>query len=227
MKRALITGTVFLSILLISQPALAYRPQWDLQGAYQYVSPQGDMWDKAQGGEFTPVYWYSRYMGLAFCGGYSKWDVADRTDVQASVPGSYERFQTWSGDVQYIPVGLTALSRQEIELFKTDMELTLAAGFRYMIASSNVQVTETERIWQNLGPLSETQTDYDVDYDNGWITRVGANLLWPVNRQVSILLGAGYQFDLNKGDATVKDLGISESVDLEASYFQVGLTIEW
>ena len=219
--------TIGMAVLVVST-SLTWAGVWEVQAGAEAFIPSKSFWDKAYGAEVKAIYWQESDLGLALGTGLSQWDVDDSADAVVSNPGSYERLNGWQGDVRYIPLGLSVLKRQELNL-KDDRDLAwqLEGGIRYMIASAQVDLIETERVWVNPGQIRETHRVYPVDYENGWVGRLGASLRWGISEPLSLLFTGGYQFDLSKGKVKAQGLAREENIDLAAFYLQIGLAYRW
>ena len=215
---------VVISLLALSLVAPA-RGQWEVQGGFEALFPSDDFWDEAVGGEVKAVYWTTPQLGFAVCTGVSQWGV-DGGRTQAGGTGTLPIWQSLSGDGQYVPLGVSILMRDNGSR-QGGLSLGFEAGLRVMFGDSDMTLTETTRIAAAPGAVDVAQT-YDVDLDDGLVARVAANLSCPVGSSVSIFLSGGYQFDVDKGDASMNDIGaipFSEEVDLSAFFIQLGALI--
>lgn len=216
---------VFLGIICMA--GFAWAGDWDVQAGAEFYFPSDSFWDSAYGGEAKLIYWEDWNVGLALAAGFTQWDVDGDLDPVVTVPGSYERFQSWQGDSQYIPLGVSLMSRHDIRTRSSrQAKLMLEGGIRYMLANGSMDLVETERVWVNPGQYSETNTRYHVDDESGWVGRVGASLAWDLTEPLSVFLTGGYQFDLSKGQVSVPSLMKHQEIDLAAFYLQLGLALE-
>jgi len=215
MKRSGLVCLMLVNVLSVG----ALAGEWEVGAALDNFFPSDDLWDSyAIGGEVKAVYWTTPQWGIAVAGGWTKWDVADDTAAL-----SEDVTLSWCGDVTYIPVGVSLLAR----LGTADRgKLTgiVEAGVRYMFCDSSIEATRTTAI-----PDSPPDVEvFDVDGDDGIVARIGGGLEWALGsspQPAKLLLTGGYQFDLDKGQATESWLGIDEDLKLAAFYVEIGLVI--
>ncbi len=224
MKRVAILLSLALGIWMHANCGLA--GQWEVQQAFDYYLPEDAFWDQAYGGGMTLVYWQQPALGVAFAAGLSQWESTGERATLVSNPGTFEQFQAWEGDVQYITLGASVLLREYYTSRNLgECQLTLEAGCRYVRCNSDLELVRTERVWLNPGQIQEVVTDYVVDCDDGIVGRVAASLAIRVNDQSSLFVAGGYQFDIDTGNVTVDSLGQSTPLDLSAFFARVGLAI--
>jgi len=198
--------------------------QWEVQQAFDYYQPDDAFWDQAYGGETMLVYWQQPGLGVAFAAGLSQWESRGERATLISNPGTFERFQAWEGDVQYVPLGVSLLLRENyMSRDLGECQFTLEAGCRYMRCNSQLELVRTERVWLNPGQIQEVVTDYAVDCGDSVVGRVAASLAIPVSDQSSLFVTGGYQFDIDRGTISVDSLGQSAPLDLSAFFARVGL----
>ena len=200
--------------------------QWEWQQAFDDYLPRDAFWDRAYGGEMMLVYWQQPALGVAFAAGLSQWESTGERATLVSNPGTFEQFQAWEGDIQYVPLGASLLLREYYTSRDLgECQLTLEAGCRYVRCNSDLELVRTERVWLNPGQIQEVVTEYAVDCDDGIVGRVAASLAIRVNDQSSLFVAGGYQFNIDTGNVTVDSLGPSTSVDLSALFVRGCLSV--
>lgn len=215
MKRSVLVGVMGIAALC----AGARAGEWETQGVLDHFFPSGDLWEGyALGGELKGVLWATPRWGIGLAAGYTQWDVDDRdTAISGLVT------DTWGGHASYIPLGASILARLGDGTSRATV--TLEGGLRYMICDSQVEVTRTTII---PGDAPDRES-FDLDCDDGIVGRLGVGIRWRLNdaeRPMALYLACGYQFDLDKGDATEDSwLDLSEEIELEAFYVETGLVI--
>jgi hypothetical protein len=214
MKTRLTFTVVSLLALSLVTPAVG---QWEVQGGLEALFARDSLWDQATGGEVKAVYWPTEQLGFALCTGVSQWNTDGKRRSMSAT-----RWRSFKGDGQYVPAGVSILTRSNGS--QPGPSLSFEAGLRYMVSHSDMSLTETNRVPSAPRFVDITNT-YDVDLDDGLVARVAANLTWPIGPQASIFLAGGYQFDLDKGDATVDAIRLSEEVELAAFFIQLGVAI--
>ena len=182
---------------------LNYQNFWDLDNA---------LFDSAEGGQVQ----YQVPLGLDGVGvglsaGYLQVDVDD----QAWTTGRRcrRRTHTLDGDVDDVPLGISLLYSRQV----TDaLSVGLDTGFRYHLLDSDLTYTSRWRRWTDSA---------HVDIDNAVTYHVAGNLLWALNQTVSLLVGGGYQWDIDDDAIRVNghDLGFSNS--MEGPFAQAGILI--
>ena len=110
MKRVEILLILALGILIHANRGVA--GQWEVQQAFDYYLPRDAFWDRAYGGEMMLVYWQQPALGVAFAAGLSQWESTGERATLVSNPGTFEQFQAWEGDIQYVPLGASLLLRE-------------------------------------------------------------------------------------------------------------------
>ncbi len=168
---------VVVSLLALSSVAPVMGSQWEVQGAFEALFARDSLWDQATGGEVKAVYWPTDQLGFAVCTGVSQWNTDGKTRQVSVAPTIW---QFWKGDGQYVPVGVSILTRSHRS--QHGPSLGFEAGLRHMLSHSDMSVTQTTRVPSAPGFVDITRT-YDVDLDDGLVARVGANLAWRLSIQ--------------------------------------------
>ena len=97
---------VIVSFVALSWGASAMGGQWEVQGALEALFASDSLWDQATAGEVKAVYWLNDLLGCAVCTGVSQWNVNGKTRQVAA-----DRWQSWKGDAQHVPVGVSILAK--------------------------------------------------------------------------------------------------------------------
>jgi hypothetical protein len=202
----------------LSVASLAENGQWEAQGSLETVIPSGDLWDKAIGGELKLIYWKTPELGFAYSIGISQWSADEKT-----VPVSPDVSRSWGGDARYIPLGVSVIMRRG--LANPRLSYTLEAGLSYFVCNSSLTLTETTQIPIGGGDSVEEKNTYDADCNGGFVARVAGGLEWNWTRQSRIFMKAGYQLDVDKGEATVDWLNVHQDLELGGFFAQLGVGI--
>ena len=208
-----------LTILCFVNPVFA---QWDVQVLPEVYLPNNGLLNKAVGSEVKLAYWQTPRWGLAFCTGVSNWTVDTTRDIMISIPDTYERSRLWQGHIQYVPVGLSLLARSEAP----QRTVLLEAGIRRLIATSNIDLLETDHVWTGPGTFTDSTAFHPVDCPDGLVGRLGIGGIWALNDQLDCVVAGGYQIDMDRGNATVDSLSVHKELDLTAVYFQLGFVLK-
>ena len=185
-----------------------------------YVSPKKDGWDNGIGGELKYIYWANPNLGLALAGGAQQWKVSkdvhtELLDSSTAVAVAYD------GNAMFYPVGVSVLC--DLPLNNT-ISLSLEGGLRYVIASSDVKVAAAVGQINNTGAVGVSAGESNMTFDNGVIAKAAIDLNLKVNEETTVSIGAGYDFDISKGDWH-DGFGDSGTYSLEAFFARVGISI--
>ena len=216
MKRTLVIALGFVMAVL-SSLAGTPKQEMELTGVGIYYKPgQNDDYDNGFGAEGQVRFWLNPNVGLALSCGVATWQVDDRAAVisygQAAAGASFK------GDVTLIPVGGSILFRPVND---DKIALTLEAGIRYVIIHSQAEL-EVAAVNANGAAVYAKDT---LEIDNGFVGVLGANIEAKIEKNVSILAGIGYQFDLVKGDASWMGTKTGDN-ELKALMIKAGLSIK-
>jgi hypothetical protein len=107
------------------------------------------------------------------------------------------------------------------------MSLVFEAGLRLTFIDSNVS-GRFNGTYTKDGREYEFSTKEDVDLDQGFTWLLGAEFMYAMSRDFSVLVGCGYQFDLSKAKANWKN-GTEEigGVSLDGPYARAGLVYRY
>ncbi|MBP7051802.1 MAG: hypothetical protein KBE65_12380 [Phycisphaerae bacterium] len=221
MKRSVFVCLVLAS--LFSGSALA--GEWEFTGAMNNFFPSDDVWEGyAIGGEVRGAYWLTPQWGVGLAGGLTNWDADDNTEViSRNEELGTQVSLTSGGDVTYLPFGISAMARFGTTA-KNRLNGYAEVGLRYMFSDSDMQVKRTATFASD-DPIVEC---HEIDCDDGIVARIGGGVEWALNdadHPVKLVLVGGYQFDLDKGDATEDQWDIDEELSLEAFYIDLGLVV--
>lgn len=195
--------------------------QWEMRVAYQGDYPKHEMWrGRADGAEMQLVHWWQPSgVGVAFTGGYTRWNVRDFVVDQGTF-----RTDTLSGRADYTPFGLSALLQAELA-DHPGFITTLEAGVRYMQCKGDMQLTRR----MGLGGGSPNYQTFKLDCDDGVVGRISAGIEVMVSEgdyPTTLFASVGYQFDLSKGSAVNHGWPRYETeLSLESTFFQLGIAI--
>jgi hypothetical protein len=215
MKRSVLAGVILAMVVSASAPA----GQWEAVGALGTYFPSDDLWESYTiGGEVKGAYWITPQWGVALAAGLVEWDM-DQTEAISDIVSL-----GLSGEVLYVPMGVSILARLEADK-KSRLTVLLEGGVRYMFCHAKVEARRTTII-----PGDDPDVEsFEIDCDDGIVGRLGAGIEWALDdsqQAAKLLLAGGYQFDLDKGEAEDDGwLGFSEDLSLEAFFVEIGLVI--
>lgn len=195
--------------------SVAHAESAEVRFLMSNLTPQGqdDNWESAYGLDVQLVNWMSPAVGMAACVGVSQWNAYD-TGLAEYYPSSGTSVSARiDGDATVFPIGLSMLLRP---ISNHAAEVTLEAGFRYAVVSSDVSARY--RIDDESGTVYGEDR---IDLEDGFYGLVALDVAFPLSRFAKIGVGVGYQFDISKGDADFYGANIGEN-GFEASIVRIG-----
>jgi len=190
------------------------------------VIPGDDSWDIGYGASAQVIFWTETGLGFGLYAGAQMWDVTDDVVVYGEDLGGgvgYAQGLGLDGEAIMIPVGASALYK--IALGET-ASLTLEGGVRYVIVNSNVELIYAEAFADAYGNYIAAAESYEIDFDDGIVGVVGADFELALSEGFYLFAGAGYQFDVLKGDITVGGINSEVENELNAVYARAGITLD-
>lgn len=184
---------------------------------------QDEDWDKGYGASARLIFWQEVGLGLALSIGAQKWDVNDEIYTYGEYLGygiGYGYAAGLEGDATMVPLGASGLYK--IPFGKT-VNLTLEGGIRYVIINSNVKFVKAEALVDRYGNAYVESDSYDVDFGNGIVGVIGAELDFELTKGFRLFAGGGYQFDLHKGELEVDGEEIDYKNELKAAFIRAGV----
>jgi len=190
------------------------------------VIPGDDSWDIGYGASAQVIFWTDSGLGLALSAGAQIWDVNDDVtgyveDVGGGFVAKYR--EGFEGDAVMLPLGASGLYR--IALGETT-SLILEGGLRYVIVNSNVKFVEAFEVDDATGNALVEAMSYDIDLDNGVVGLVGGDFEVALSESFNLFAGAGYQFDVLKGDISVVGIDSDVENELKAFYARAGISLD-
>jgi hypothetical protein len=181
-----------------------------------YIPHDDDTYEAGAGMEIQGRFWLTPYIGLAVAGGGASYSIDDQ-DIQIQESNLLLDGEL-DGDVGLSTFGASLLLRPVL----TDrLTLTLEGGVRYVAVDSDAELEISA-----MRPGSRTFVHDTLDIDDGVVAIAAATIEINVAPQVSLLGGAGYQFDLEKGTIEFLDEELGDN-ELEALMIQAGIAIRF
>jgi hypothetical protein len=190
--------------LLVSSTACFAASSEIRLNPYYLIPGDDDTWDNAIGFEAQYIYWSTPELGFAVAGGIAKWEVNEYSYADPDIAFSVD------GSMTTIPVGASILLRPSIT---QAAEITFEGGIRYVFINSDIDFDATDYSTYYWG---------EVDVDDGVIGLLGVDIAVPLSPKAKIGLGAGYQFDISKGDGSIEGIDIQEN-KMKGFYLRLGL----
>jgi hypothetical protein len=172
-----------------------------------------DNWESASGLDIELVNWASPAVGIAAAIGISQWNAREVEFMDYYPDSGTSVTASLSGDATICPIGLSVLLRP---IKSRAAEVTLEAGARYAMVNSNVYARYT--IEDAVG--TEHAQDL-IHLEDGFYGLLAMDIAFPVSPYAKISLGAGYQFDISRGNADFNDTKIGDS-RFQASIVRIG-----
>jgi hypothetical protein len=143
------------------------------------------------GAETQIRFWPKNSLGFAFASGISFFFVDQLIDTSNHIVVTKE------GSLLIFPIGGSILISQNLT---QNAEFIFEAGVRYVFVNSNLKEVTTTT---DSGTVTIDKIRYDIG--NGIIGLVSANVVTELSQKLSLSLGLGYQFDINKGEEVIWD----------------------
>jgi len=212
-----IQATVMLTVLAIgSQYANAVEKDeaFDLVAGYHWLSPGTDEdWSGASGAEIQGRFWRDDHVGIALVGSFDTWEA--RTEVYEEDTGDTYAYTSIMGDASVTSLGASLLYRSQPT---EDIILGMNIGFRYALVDSTIYA---EAAYD--GPGGPRYLYDKINIDNTMLLVIGGEMEFELSHDISLILGAGYQVDLNKPEETYAGSSLGET-KLNASSFSLLLS---
>jgi hypothetical protein len=199
-----------LSLLLIGlliSSTVCFSAENELRFLPTYIFPGDDhTWDEAYGIDVQYILWHTPNLGTALSAGVSSWKIN-------SIYVGYGTVTEVDGSARTFPIGASVLYRPTVG---GPSEVTLECGLRYVFVNSDINVTVSDR----YGIYK-----HKVDIDDGLVGLLGADISFPVSSTIKVGFGAGYQFDISKGDVIFQGIDIGNN-EMKGFFLRLGMNIK-
>lgn len=192
-------------------PNVSKKSTIQLSGNVLYYLPSDDdSYGSSYGAEAQLRYWVNDQFAIAPAIGILGWHTRSQYETDGSITMELSKDR-----VEMIPLGLSALYQVKM----TDrLSIQLEGGVRYVIINSDLSV--------GLDTGSPTIQYLTMEFDDGVVGIIGADLLLRISDYVHLQGGIGYQVDLVKGDINLEGVAVGEN-ELQALYFKAGLVLDF
>jgi len=208
MKRILFP--IILVLVLLLSSTVCFAADRELRFSPSYIIPgDDDTWDNALGIDVQYIVWNTPTLGFAASGGIGSWNVNDELLIDYEAGYAMEI----DGSATMLPLGASVLYRPSTS---SSAKITFEAGLRYVIVNSGINIAATDGYYY---------LEDEVDIDNGLVGIIGADLEFPLSPTANFGLGAGYQSDLSKGDASWFGVELGDN-ELKGLFIRIGLTLK-
>ena len=185
---------------------------FELVAGYHGLSPLRDAdWDSASGIEIQGRFWQNEHIGLALVGSFDAWKA--KTAITEVDDGHAYTYTAITGDATVTSLGASILYRTGSS---GDVKLIIDLGLRYATVNSSVY---SEAAYDGSGGPNYLYEKIDIE--DTLLFVAGAELEFQVTENASLILGVGYQVDLNKPEETFVGESLGET-DLGAASFIIG-----
>jgi hypothetical protein len=206
---------IFAVLVLVFVTTVAHADSGEVRFLLSSLNPLStdDNWESASGIDIELVNWVSPAVGIAAAIGAQEWNARE-VELMDYYPGSGTSVTArLSGDATICPIGLSVLLRP---IKSRTAEVTIEAGARYAMVNSDVSARYTIR------DANGTEHGQDrIHMEDGFYGLLAMDIAFPVSSYAKISLGAGYQFDISRGNADFNDTNIGDS-GFQASIVRIG-----
>ena len=166
-----------------------------------------DLWDNALSIDVQYIVWNTPTVGFAVSGGIGSWEANDDIYYGYGLAGQAD------GSAKTFPLGASVLFKP---VANSSAEITIETGLKYVIVDSSVDGALTDGV---------TVIIDDFDIDNGFVGLLAADIAIPVSPKFNLGIGAGYQFDISKGDISWGGID-TEDNELKGFFLRLGLNFK-
>jgi opacity protein-like surface antigen len=161
----------------------------DIVAGYHWLTPRKDMdWKDAGGIEVGARFWMNKHIGLALAAASDTWKARPET-VEEDTGDTY-LYTSVTGDASLMSLGASLCYRSDPA---ASVKLIMEMGLRYAMVDSSVY---GEAAYD--GPGGPNYIYEKIDIDDTMLFVVGAGVDFEMTKNVSLILGVGYQVDLKK-----------------------------
>lgn len=184
----------------------------------QFIVPgDSESWDDAVGLEAQYIVWATPNLGLALAAGIGSWRVTDDVLVGYDPDVDVAAVVSADGSALTLPFGGSVLFRPAMD---GPAKVTLEAGLRYVFVDSGVDIEAA--VYDGSDTVYITD---NVDFDDGVIGLIGADISFPISPKVDFGFGAGYQVDIVKGDVYWMGERIGEN-EMKGIFIRLGFDVK-
>jgi len=237
-----LTGWIVVIMFALAVSVAHANSEIDIKaGGLYYVPSDNDIWDNGYGVEGQIQFWPMDMLGFSFSIGGAKWDLNGESESYAAdgyfVSGKSDGYAT------LIPVGGSFLIRP---VNIKSLTLTLEAGVRYVVVDPNADYDITvstpdrtaigsvsgaggTRVFSYRVPGETIEQHADYEADDAVVGIAEADLEFRLSDRISLFTGCGWQFDIEKSEASVTMFGekIKDDVSMEAFFVKAGAIIKF
>lgn len=197
-----------LILIVVSAPAYAAGNKELVFSPYYLAPGDNDAWESAFGVEAKYIIWDTSNLGFALAGGFCRWDVNDKIQVEEDLVGKLD------GSAMTYPLGASMLYKPAVG---GSSDITLEGGLRYVFVKSDIEAKaeDAEYIYQG-----------DIDIEDGIVGIIGANIDFPLSPTSKIGFGAGYQLDISKGSVSIEGVDLDDENKLKGFFMRFGLNVK-
>lgn len=193
--------------------AVAGESPFDIVAGYHWLSPKKDKdWKNASGIEIRGRLWQGENLGLALVAASDTWKAKSVVDEQETAD-TYV-YSSVSGDASVTSFGASLCYRSEP---RADVKLIMDMGLRYALVDSSLY---GEAAYD--GPGGPNYLNEKINIENTILFVLGAGLEFEMTRNVALIVGVGYQVDLQKPQETFAGQSLGET-SLDAVSYTVAL----
>lgn len=206
-----------LALSVFGSGAMAEDKSFNLVAGYHWLSPKkSEDWRNAGGIEIQGRFWQNEHLGFALVGAADTWDA--KTEIVEEDTGDTYLYSSVKGDASVTSFGASLLYRSASS---AEVKLVMDFGLRYAMVDSAVY---GEAAYD--GPGGPNYLYDKINIDNTLLFTLGAGLEFEVTKDISFIIGIGYQIDLNKPEEKFAGESLGET-GLDAASFNMMLSCKF
>jgi hypothetical protein len=214
---AALTAAALMAVSPVRAVAADDKAPFDLVAGYHWLSPgTDDDWSDASGVEIQGRFWRDEHVGFALAGSFDTWEA--KTEVYEEDTGSTYFYSSIMGDASVTSLGASLLYRSQPT---EDIILGMNIGLRYAMVDSTIYA---EAAYD--GPGGPNYLYDKIEIENTLLLVIGGEMQFELSHDISLILGAGYQVDLNKPEETYAGSSLGET-KFNAASFSILLACEF
>lgn len=189
----------------------------------EYIKPKDEKyWEKAMGGSLQGIVWVQPNFGFGFEVGMQKWESTEADWTYLTIGGT-PFYAHEEGDATAFPIGVSGLYKIPIGNVAS---ILLEGGARYVAINSNVERRQEVPYGETETRIYYNNKTYEIDFEDGFVGFIGANIEFDLGSGWSLFGGGGYQFDIAKGDYAVEGQAVDEH-SLAGAFARAGIGLSF
>ena len=205
-------------VLVVSVSSLSAETDVIVEGRVAYPRMR-EIFDPAPGGNIQARSWVSDHWGIGLSGGYENMGAGYDTD-RIPIAGAVLNTDV-AGAARAFPIGLHAVYRFNSAPEYRAADWTASIGLNYTHMGSGAMIESV--FVPAAGP--SVAAEWDIEIDDAYFVELQIayedKIPWLGDQR--FVIGAGYRYDISRGDATVDAIELEKELDLSGFYARFGL----